>query len=192
MNLLPFETERLVVRNWQERDRDLFFEINSDDKVMEFFPFRRSRQQSDELMDRLAASIERDGFGFAALELKQGGECIGFCAIARASMEAAGFPAGMIEIGWRLASRYWGKGYVTEAARAWLRTGFENLGLDEIVSFAVHDNVRSTSVMERIGMRRDTARDFDHPAIPETCPQLKRHVFYALGRDEWRAATAGN
>ena len=83
-------------------------------------------------------------------------------------------------------------GDVTEAARAWLRTGFENLGLDEIVSFAVHDNVRSTSVMERIGMRRDTARDFDHPAIPETCPQLKRHVFYALGRDEWRAATAGH
>lgn len=188
MSLLPFLTERLIVRNWEDRDRDLFFAINSDDRVMEFFPFRRSREQSDEMMDRLHASIDEKGFGFAALELRDTGECIGFCAIASAAMEGAGFPADMIEIGWRLHHPFWGKGYATEAARAWLAKGFGELGLQEIVSFAVHDNVRSTSVMERIGMRRDASRDFDHPGIPDTHPHLKRHVFYSLTRDEWQAA----
>lgn len=187
MTLLPFETERLIVRNWEDRDRDLFFTINSDEKVMKFFPFRRNREQSDALMDRLRASINEKGFGFAALERKDTGECIGFCAIASAEMEGAGFPADMVEIGWRLHHPFWGKGYVTEAARAWLGKGFEELGLEEIVSFAVHDNHASTAVMERIGMRRDPSRDFDHPRIPDTHPHLKRHVFYALTREEWRA-----
>ncbi|MCG6856950.1 MAG: GNAT family N-acetyltransferase [Salaquimonas sp.] len=189
--MLPFETERLIVRNWRDDDRDLFFAINSDERVMEFFPFRRNRRQSDELMDRLRASIEHEGFGFSALELRDTGECIGFCAIARATMEGAGFPADMIEIGWRLHHRWWGKGYASEAARAWLTKGFEELGLDEIVSFAVHNNHRSTAVMERIGLRRDPSRDFDHPGIPDTHPHLKRHVFYTLTREEWLAMQSG-
>ena len=187
MTILPFETERLIVRNWRDADRDLFDAINSDEQVMEFFPFRRNREQSDELLDRLTASIERDGFGFSALELRDTGECIGFAGLARASMEGAGFPAGMIEIGWRLHHPFWGKGYASESARAWLEKGFVDLRLDEIVSFAVHDNRRSTAVMERIGMRRDPSRNFDHPAIPGTHAHLKHHVFYTLSRQEWQA-----
>ena len=62
--------------------------------------------------------------------------------------------------------------------------GFETLGLDEIVSFAVRDNRRSTAVMERIGMSADPSRDFDHPGVPDSHPQLKRHVFYTLKRED--------
>ena len=188
MTLLPFETERLIVRNWREEDRDLFHEINSDDRVMEFFPFRRDRTQSDEMLERLAASIEETGFGLAALELRDTAECIGFTGLAP-THQIPVLPEGMLEIGWRLATRYWGKGYVTEAGREWLSKGFEELDLDEIVSFAVHNNVRSTAVMERLGMRPDPARDFDHPSVPDTYPQLKRHVLYTLSREDWRTDT---
>ena len=58
--------------------------------------------------------------------------------------------------------------------------------MEEIVSFAVTDNHRSTAVMKRIGMAHDPARDFDHPRIPDTHPQLKRHVPYAVIADKWR------
>jgi ribosomal-protein-alanine N-acetyltransferase len=59
---------------------------------------------------------------------------------------------GMVEVGWRLASAQWGAGYATEAAREALRVGFDGLGLDEIVSFTVPQNVRSRRVMEdRLG-----------------------------------------
>ena len=62
----------------------------------------------------------------------------------------------------------------------------EQRNLAEIVSFAVADNVRSTAVMKRIGMRPDPARDFDHPGVPDSHPQLRRHVLYAITADEWR------
>jgi RimJ/RimL family protein N-acetyltransferase len=180
------ETERLILRNWEERDRDLFFRINSDDRVMEFFPFRRDRAQSDEMMDRLRVGIGERGFGFTAVELRRTGECIGFVGINPTDYMKPMFPEGTVEIGWRLAPEFWGFGYVTEAAEAWLVFGFETLGLEEIVSFAVWSNRRSTAVMERLGMSRDEAADFDHPHVPNTHPQLMRHAVYRLSRCDWR------
>lgn len=182
---MNIETERLLIRNWRESDRDLFYQINSDDRVMAFFPFRRDRAQSDALMDKLRAGIEADGIGFCALEIKASGEVAGFVGLAHCNLKPI-FNTPMVEIGWRLAPTYWGKGYASEAARALLAHGFENCGFAEIVSFAVHDNHRSTAVMERIGMRRDAARDFDHPDVPDSHPHQRRHVFYAMTRDEWR------
>ena len=185
----PIRTERLLLRNWRDGDRPLFHRINSDERVMEFFPFRRNRAESDAMMERLQAWIEASGFGFAAVELLDTGECLGFCGLYRDDGLQAAFPAGAVEIGWRLAPEYWGKGYVSEAARAWLAFGFDTLGLEEIVSFAVWNNRRSTAVMERLGMRRDAGADFDHPRVPDTHPHLRRHVVYRLSRDVWAAAS---
>src|SRR5437762_242757 len=70
-----------------------------------------------------------------------------------------------VEVGWRLAREAWGFGYATEAGRAAMRYGFEAVGLDEIVSFTAVGNARSRRVMERLGMTRDPADDFDHPRI---------------------------
>ena len=178
------ETERLIIRNWRDSDRELFHEINSDPRVMEYFPFIRDRLQSDELMQRLRNSIDAEGFGFTAMELRETGECLGFCGLARTNIK--GLPSGLVEIGWRLAVRHWGKGYVSEAARSLLEFGFTTLDLEEIVSFAVHDNHRSTNVMKRLGMVRIEDRDFDHPLVPDTHPHLKRHVFYAMSKAQWQ------
>jgi RimJ/RimL family protein N-acetyltransferase len=181
----PIRTERLILRNWEDRDRDLFHRINSDEQVMEFFGMRRSRAESDELFDRLAAGVERDGFGFAAAEIAASGECIGFVGLLRTDLEPF-IAKGTLEIGWRLAPEFWGKGYVTEAAEAWLAYAFEVIGDDEVVSFAVSNNHRSTAVMQRLGMQADPPRDFDHPRVPDTQPALKRHVFYSLSRSQWQ------
>ena len=175
----PLTTERLILRNWQERDRELFHLINSDDQVMEFFPMRRNRAEADPLMDMLAQGITANGFGLAAVEIAATGEVAGFAGL----HITKGLPVaedGVIEIGWRLAPQFWGKGYVTEAALRWLDYGFEDLGLDRIISFAVADNHRSTAVMRRIGMHPRPDLDFDHPNVPDSHPQLKRHVFYEM------------
>lgn len=185
MSPVILRTERLTVRNWIETDRDLFHEINSDPEVMAYFPFRRSRAQSDALFDKLRSTIGETGFGFFAIALADDDRPIGFCGLARTDLEPV-LPDGTVEIGWRLARRHWGKGYVTEAAAALLAHGFEKCGLQEIVSFAVRDNTRSTAVMSRIGMRPDPARDFDHPRVPASHPHLVRHVFYAITQDDWR------
>lgn len=172
------ETDRLLLRSWVEADRNLFREINADPKVMEYFPFRRSHAEADALFERVNAMIKEDGLGFYAVELKAEGEAIGFCGLAPAHMPGI-FPLETIEIGWRLATRFWGNGYITEAARALLTEGLVAMGLQAIVSFAVAQNHRSTAVMERIGMRRCPDLDFDHPRVPDTHPHLKRHVTYA-------------
>lgn len=177
-------TPRLIIRNWEPRDADLFHLINSDDRVMEFFPFRRDRAQADAFLAALRARIEENGFGFTALELRENGRCIGFCGL-HADAVVPSLPVGTVEIGWRLAPQFWGKGYVAEAAGRLLEHGFRNMGLAEIVSFAVWNNSRSTAVMERLGMRRDAAGDFDHPKVPDTHPHLKRHVLYRLARADW-------
>ena len=184
--MTPIETQRLVLRNWEPRDAALFHRINSDDEVMRFFPFRRTPAESAEAMERLRHGIEQDGFGFAPAEIRGSGACIGFCGINRIPF-IPGLAEGTVEIGWRLAPEFWGHGYASEAGRAWLEFGFAQLGLDEIVSFAVWNNERSTAVMRRLGMRRDEAGDFDHPRIPDSTPHLKRHVLYRLSRADWES-----
>lgn len=177
--MIILETPRLVIRNWEDRDRDLFHVINSDEEVMRFFPFRRDRSQSDELFDVVQKMISETGLGFYALEEKESGQCIGFAGLARTDLEPH-LPDGTVEIGWRLATPFWGKGYITEAGKALLEYAFDTLGLTEIVSFAVHNNDRSTAVMQRIGMTRDTASDFDHPRVPDDAPHLKHHTVYRI------------
>jgi len=181
----PIRTQRLILRNWEERDRGLFFRINSDDRVMEFFPFRRDRAQADAVFDTLCSGIDTRGYGLAATEIAATGDCIGFVGLCPVEFGSP-FADGSVEICWRLAPEFWSNGYVTEAAKAWLRFGFEQLRLSEIVSFAVWNNRRSTAVMERIGMRRDPALDFDHPNVPDTHPALKPHVVYRLSAEDWR------
>jgi RimJ/RimL family protein N-acetyltransferase len=182
--MLPLETERLIIRPFEEPDRALFHEINSDEKVMEFYTYRRRRAQSDELFDKARIGLEETGYGYTAVEIKATGECIGYCCLAFPNLESV-FPTQTVEIGWRIAARYWGNGYVTEAARALLADGFRRRGLTEIVSFAVPANRRSLAVMQRIGMIRDPSSDFDHPRIGEDYAHLRRHIVYRLTRTQW-------
>ena len=92
-------------------------------------------------------------------------------------------PDGSVEIGWRLATRFWGKGYVTEAAGRLLEYGRHTLGHPVIHAFAVHDNHRSIAVMRRLGMQHLQGEDFDHPKVPDSHPQLKRHVLFRTSDD---------
>jgi len=184
--MIILETERLRLRNWLDGDRNLFREINADQKVMEFFPFRRSYAEADALMAKVNENITETGLGFYCIELKATQEPMGFCGLSYANMPGI-FPPQVVEIGWRLATRFWGNGYVTEAAHALLDFAFDERQLEAVVSFAVAENHRSTAVMKRLGLHRIADMDFDHPRVPDTHPHLKPHVVYAVTRDEWLA-----
>ena len=184
------ETQRLIIRDWREEDREAFYRMNSDERVMSFFPFRRTRAEADAFFDRLSAETAAGATGFAALELRETGECIGFAGLHPDDVVPS-LPPGAIEIGWRLLPQFWGKGYATEAAEALLAEGFLHLGLAGIVSYAVWNNDRSTAVMRRIGMKAAPEHDFDHPSVADTHPHLKRHIFYRIAREEWLARSRG-
>lgn len=170
-------TDRLLLRPWRGADRAEFARMNADPRVMEFFPARLTRPESDAMLDRVSAHWEKHGFGWWALERRENGAFLGFTGLLVPSFTAHFTPC--VETGWRLLAEHWGLGYATEAARASLDHGFNRLGLQEIVSFTATTNLRSRRVMERLGMTRDPADDFDREIIPPGHP-LRPHVLYRL------------
>ena len=175
-------TPRLVLRRWRTTDRDPFAALNADPRVMEHFPKTLTREESDAAADRIAAHFNEHGYGSWAVEIPGVTEFAGFVGLVHPRFEAHFTPC--VEIGWRLAAEYWGQGYATEAARAAVAYGFNSLQLDQIVSFTVPANLNSRRVMEKLGMSRDPADDFDHPLLPEG-HALRRHVLYRLAREAW-------
>ncbi|HEY1507617.1 MAG TPA: GNAT family N-acetyltransferase [Solirubrobacteraceae bacterium] len=181
-------TERLRLRQWRDADLDPFAALNADAEVMRHFPAPMTRAQSDAFADGVRSKITRDGWGLWAVEVTDGPSFIGFVGLNRPRFEAHFTPA--VEVGWRLARQYWGHGYATEAATAALVFGFEQVDLEEIVSFTVPVNERSRRVMRRLGLRHDEADDFDHPNLDEG--PLRHHVLYRISKDEWLARYGGH
>jgi RimJ/RimL family protein N-acetyltransferase len=175
-------TERLILRQWRESDREPFARLNADPVVMRHFPSCLSRDESDAAVIRTQKFIEDRGWGFWAAELRGTAEFIGFVGLSAPGFTTHFTPC--VEIGWRLLREHWGHGYASEAAAASLRFGFEKLTLQEIVAFTVPLNERSMGVMKRIGMTRDPADDFDHPNFAPGHP-LQRHVLYRMKRSAW-------
>lgn len=178
---IEFNTDRLRLRQWRSSDRKPFAELNADPRVMEFFPSTLSPEASHAAVDRWQAQIAERGWGLWAVEIRETREFIGFVGLQEPQAPLPFAPC--VEVGWRLAYAYWGHGYATEAARAALRVGFEQLRLEEIVSFTAVINRRSRAVMERLGMREDNTT-FLHPNVPEGSP-LREHCLYRFTREEW-------
>jgi ribosomal-protein-alanine N-acetyltransferase len=172
-------TARLLLRPWRDGDLAPFAALNADPAVMAYFPAPLSRAESDALAERIRTRLDVRGHGLWAVEVPRVADFIGYVGLAEPRFSARFTPC--TEIGWRLAHAHWGHGYATEAGRAVLAHAFDALGQPEIVSFTTAANLRSRAVMERLGMRRDPADDFDHPNIAPGHP-LRRHVLYRRGR----------
>ncbi|EQA44506.1 acetyltransferase (GNAT) domain protein [Leptospira broomii serovar Hurstbridge str. 5399] len=174
---MPFptsiQTEHLLLRTWNDGDRDSLFKLNSDPKVMEFFPTLLSATESTEAFGRIQKHWNRYGFGLFAVEDLIEKSFIGFVGIVHVDFDCFFTPS--VEIGWRLLPDFWGKGYASEAAISTLKYGFQELNVTEIVSFTSVLNDRSKSVMKKIGMEFIT--EFPHPNLPMS-HRLSKHVLY--------------
>ena len=182
---MAIETERMVLRAWQMSDRAEFARLNSDVRVMEFMPACLSTAESDLFFDRIQHHFQKYGFGLYVAELREGRRFVGTVGLMVPQFEAHFAPC--VEIGWRLTADCWGRGLATEGARAVVQHAFESLNLESLVSFTVPANVRSRRVMEKIGMSRESADNFEHPKLPEGHP-LRPHVLYRLSRTDWMRA----
>ena len=169
------ETDRLLLRTWKKEDLAPFYQMNADSRVMQYFPATLSKNQSDDLAQKIQVEHDKKPYGLYAVEVPNISPFIGFIGLHYQNFEASFTPC--IEIGWRLAFNYWGKGYATEGAKAVLAHAFSKLKLPEIVSFTAKINSPSIRVMEKIGMQK--ALEFDHPKLPKNHP-LQKHVLYQI------------
>lgn len=180
----PFETDRLIIRSWQKDDYAHFSRLNADPLIMEYMPRLLPPKDSDKLVKRFEAHMKKHGFGMYVLERKEDGAFVGTVGLSSVEIKVPFAPA--VEIAWRLDYGFWRKGYASEAARAIIARGFEEHGLKEIVAFTVHDNARSTNLMEKLGMSRDKKGDFDYPGMRKDHP-LGRFVLYRLKKKDYQA-----
>jgi RimJ/RimL family protein N-acetyltransferase len=154
---------------------------------MEHFPSPLSAAESAALIERIGLSFRVRGYGLWAVEMPGEADFIGFVGLSVVEERLPFAPA--VEVGWRLARAFWGRGLATEAAKAALAIGFGEFYLEQIVSFTASSNIRSRAVMERLAMRRDPSEDFEHPLPPVGDP-LRQHVLYRMDRDRWRGRAA--
>lgn len=180
---MRLETERLILRSWEERDREPLTRVLGDPRVRRFYPKALSLDEASAQFDAVLARQAEKGLHFGAAERKADGCFIGMVGIGYLADVMRNAIAGRpeVEIGWQLDKAFWGQGLAPEAARAWLAWGFSTLRLAEIVAFTYKGNLPSQRVMEKIGMRRDPADDFLHPVLPPD-HRLRPHVLYRIGK----------
>jgi RimJ/RimL family protein N-acetyltransferase len=172
---IRLETPRLILRQWQKSDYAPYIQLNADEIVMEYFPSILSTEQTIAQIGRIISHIDKYGYGFFAVERKDNGQFIGFTGLAHVNFESYFTPC--MEVGWRLSRENWNHGFATEAAKACIDLGFEQLGIKDIYSFTSVHNERSERVMQKIGMEK--IGTFVHPHIAEG-DFLKEHVLYKI------------
>jgi RimJ/RimL family protein N-acetyltransferase len=170
-------TERLVLRTFRPDDLPEYAALNAQPEVVRHLggvPI--ARQHSDDIAAWANDVYGRDRMGLLAVERRSDGRFLGMCGLHRQSSVPDD-----VEVAWRLAVEHWGNGYATEAATAWLDYGFGELGLTEVISMTVADNVRSLAVMRRLGMRFDREQQIEDEGI------VFDALIHVITADEWRA-----
>ncbi len=170
-----FTSQRLGFRNWLGTDLPKMAAINADKEVMKFFPSTQAEAKTEEFIKRMQTQFEKHGFCYFAVEILETNELIGFIGLSEQTYEADFTPC--VDIGWRLCKTHWGKGYATEGAKRVLQYGFEDVGLDRILSIAPVLNKASESVMQKIGMHKVTT--FEHSLLRDN-KELKECVLYEM------------
>lgn len=148
----------------------------ADPEVMKYFPSVLNQTESYSLALKIKSLIDERGWGAWVVEVPSQHKFIGVVGLHIPKDNLPFSP--YVEVLWRLAKPFWGKGYATEAATAAINFGFSELELDEVVAFTTALNTPSIKVMERIGMQNAHA-DFAHPDIP-TSSHLSHHLLYRI------------
>lgn len=174
----PLTTPRLILRQWEPQDLPEFAALNADPEVMRYFPSTLDRQASDALAAKAKALIEKQGWGFWAVQDRASGRLAGMIGLHTPAPELPFSPC--VEVGWRLARPYWGQGLATEGSKAALEFAWNVLQQGEVVAFTAVLNKPSQAVMQRLGMQPD-AHTFMHPAVPQE-HALAEHVLYRIRR----------
>jgi len=156
-----FKSKRLCFRNWIETDLSKMATINSDPKVMEFFPSTLTREQTAAFIERMQIGYAEHGFCYFAVDLLKTNEFIGFIGLHNQTFESEFTPC--VDIGWRLNSNYWNKGYATEGAKKCLGWAFKHFNLENVMAIAPSINLNSIKVMKKIGMQK--VKHFNHPTL---------------------------
>ena len=180
------ETERLILRMVEPRDRAELWAQCRDPAVMQYLLPVADEAALDAMIARMHASQAEHGFAFWIVERRTDGAMTGICGLKPGAPDTP--IEGVLEIGWRFSQAYWGQGYAREAALATLDWAWAHLPATEIAAITVPANAASWGLMERLGMVRFPEEDFRYPDLTPGEPP-RAHILYRIARPGlWRRA----
>jgi ribosomal-protein-alanine N-acetyltransferase len=164
------ETDRLYLREFEISDAPKMYELNLDPDVIRYTGDSSfaSLEETEKFMRNYSA-YKDFGYGRWAVIRKVDEEILGWCGLKYLPETKE------TDVGYRFFKKYWGQGYATESALASLEYGFNTLNLPTIVARAMHENLASIKVLEKIGLKywkEDTCAE--HPAV---CYKLDKKDF---------------
>jgi ribosomal-protein-alanine N-acetyltransferase len=173
------ETDRLLLRMFKLDDLDNLSQIYADAEVMKYLSGRPlTRAETEGWLKYFLDGWESYGFGWWAVTLKDSNELIGHCGLQFINVTPE------VEVTYGLATAYWRMGLASEAARASLRYGFEELALDRIYALADPGNDGSHRVMERVGMTYDKSEYYKDNLYEGDL------VYYLISREKYERGSA--
>lgn len=175
------ETERLILRPWREADKPAFHDIINTPAMMAHFGGVAERPAIDTIVDMMIEAEAKDGCSMWAVDWRESGELAGICGVRvqRSYEDLAVY--GELEIGWRIAEQYWGRGVAREAAEASLAWAWANTQAPRVAAWTSAANTRSWGLMQRLGMARAPELDFHHPKYASDDPDGAM-IVYTIAR----------
>ena len=162
-----FQTERLIAERLEERHFDLIRLMHQNEKVMALLGGTRRDNQTMEYMERNLTHWAEHGYGIWILRDRATEQFVGRGGLRRTLLD--GTPE--VEVAYGLMPEFWNRGLATEFTTAIARIASENLGLFDIVSYTLPENIASRRVMEKTGFLYE--RDILHNGTPHV---LYRHL----------------
>ena len=158
------ESKSILLRHFRPKDREAIIELFTDPEVMRYGDGAQSAEWTTKWLESFVPEHHSShGYGPLAVEEKNSGQCIGYCAL-QYFPDINGKPE--VELGYRLLRSHWGKGYASEAAGLLRDYAFKNLGLTRLIALIDPENLASARVAEKLGMTREAEvmlEGYDHP-----------------------------
>lgn len=175
---MQIETDRLILREMTEADRDALAAILTDAETMKYYPKPYDDAGVQRWLDWTFDNYRKHGFGLWAVTLKETGEFIGDCGITLQPIDGQWLP----EIGYHINKRYWRQGFAAEACAVCIRAAFERFGFPAVYSYMNAENEPSWRTALRNGM--EFVQEYEDRGM--------RLKVYRLTREAWEARCAAS
>lgn len=173
---MRFETERLVLREYNISDFDDLYKILSDEETMKYYPHPYNKQETMDWINRNIMRYKNDGFGLFAVELKENGKFIGDCGLTKQKINGVILP----ELGYHINKDFQRRGFATEASAVCIEYAFEKLNFDRVYSYMKYTNEPSYKTALKNGMT--FIEEYSDPVNTKT-------RVYSISADEWKEKT---
>ncbi|HCN49182.1 MAG TPA: GNAT family N-acetyltransferase [Chryseobacterium sp.] len=173
---MKLETERLILRQFEEADFERVFLIDSDPEVMKYIgvPPLTDINESKEVIQMIRKQYEENGVGRLAVVEKESGLVVGWSGLKLLTKAVNGYQ-NVLELGYRFVPESWGKGYATESGKASLDYGFHELNAEVIYAYAHSEHEASNHILRKLGFQKTS--EFEEPDGICFWYELKREKF---------------